>query len=489
MGEAISLAYVLVLAALTVLGLHRLHLVWLAWCSPREVEPPPPAAWPRVTVQLPLYDEATVAARLIDAVAALDYPRELLEVQVLDDSDDETRELVAERVAWHRGLGLSIEHVLRADRRGFKAGALAHGLERAEGELIAIFDADFVPAPDFLRRTIPHLCADRSLGLVQACWAHENREQGLLTRLQALALDAHFRVEQAARSRSGRFFNFNGTAGVWRRAAIEDAGGWAADTITEDLDLSLRSQLCGWRFRFVEAVEVPAELPRDLHALRAQQARWTRGSGQTARKLLAHVWRTPGVALAARVEATFQLLLNAAYPLLLLLALLSVPLVARGSALLELQWALFALATLSVTLFYVAGQRPRGARGALEALALTPALFACGLGLSLSNGLAFLRGLGGGPTAFERTPKQGARAGRYRARPHLACGAAELLLGLYALGGGAWGLAAGRTLALPFLTLVALGFLATALSTFAPARAARGSLPAPLPTGVAGGDA
>jgi cellulose synthase/poly-beta-1,6-N-acetylglucosamine synthase-like glycosyltransferase len=467
MATLVSVLYLLVLAGLTVFGLHRLHLVWLALRCPVEKEPEAPSAWPRVTVQLPLYNEASVAARLIDAVAALDYPSDLLEVQVLDDSSDETREIVAERVAWHRALGVRITHIRRPDRRGFKAGALAHGLERAEGELIAIFDADFVPAPNFLRRTVPHF-QERSLGMVQGCWTHLNRGANLLTRLQALALDAHFRIEQAARSRSGRFFNFNGTAGVWRRRAIEDAGGWAADTITEDLDLSLRSQLCGWRFRFVEAVEVPAELPEGLAAFRAQQRRWTRGSGQTARKLLLHVWRTPDVLLRARVEATFQLLLNAAYPLLLLLALLTVPLVAVGSALVELQWVLFLLATVSVTLFYVASQRHRGWRGLCEGLACTPLLFACGLGLSLSNGLAYLLGLAGGEVAFERTPKRGSTLARYRTGSNSLLGSAEVALGLYGVAGMAYGLWIGRPLALPFLFLVAAGFLVTGLRTLVP---------------------
>ena len=264
--------------------------------------------------------------------------------------------------------------------------------------------------------------------------------------------------------------------GVWRREAIEAAGGWASDTITEDLDLSLRSQLCGWRFRFLEEVEVPCELPEDLAAFRAQQRRWTRGSGQTARKLLAHVWRTPGVPLRARVEATFQLLLNAAYPLSLLLALLTVPLVwAERTELLALQWGLFLLATASVTLFYVASQTHRGARGVLRGLWDTPLLFACGLGLSLSNGLAYLRGLGGARAAFVRTPKRGdGPALRYAMPADAAFGGVEVALGLYACAGLGWGLWRGLPWATPFLALIALGFLGVGLATLRP-RAARGA--------------
>lgn len=473
----VSTCYLLALALLAILGLHRLFLVGLvAWRPNDPPAPEAPRAWPGVTVQLPLYNEAGVAARLIDAVAALDYPRERLEIQVLDDSRDETRALVEARVAFQRERGVPIRVLRRPLREGFKAGALAYGLERAQGDLIAIFDADFVPEPDFLTRTVPHF-ADRELGLVQGCWGHLNRDANLLTRVQALALDAHFRIEQAARSRTGRFFNFNGTAGVWRREAILAAGGWAADTITEDLDLSLRAQLTGWRFLFLEGVVAPAELPEDLAAFRAQQRRWTRGSGQTARKLLGHVWRTPGVRLRARVEATFQLVLNLAYPLLLVLVLATVPLVLLGSSLLALQWALFASATLSVTAFYVASQRARGWRGLLEGLALTPALFAYGLGLSLSNGLAYLQGLSGGPATFVRTPKRGALAGRYRTRPELPFALAELALAAYAFVGLGLGLWQGHPSAAPFLGLIGLGFLVVGGRTLIPPSSPRPQAP------------
>jgi len=455
---AVGVAYLVVLGGLAVFGAHRLHLLWVLWRHPAPpVDETPPAVWPLVLVQLPLFNEAAVAERLLDAVAALDYPRDRLEVQVLDDSTDETVAVVAAAVARHHARGLAIEHVRRPTREGYKAGALAYGLERSAALLVAIFDADFVPAPDFLRRMVPAF-RDPGLGLVQARWGHLNRERSLLTRLQALALDAHFRVEQAARSRSGRFFNFNGTAGVWRRQAIEAAGGWSAATITEDLDLSFRAQLCGWRFRFFDHVVVPAELPEELAAFRAQQQRWTRGSAQTLRKLLRFIWTTPEVAWKARCEATFQLLLNAAYPLMFLLALLTVPLAVWGypadRALVATQWVLFAFATLAVAAFYLASQPGRRARALLE----VPPLFACGLGLSLANGYAWLAGLLGGPAAFVRTPKRGAGARRYL--PDAACAVVwgERLMTLYL----AWGLAcaatAGRWTALPFAALVCVGF-------------------------------
>jgi cellulose synthase/poly-beta-1,6-N-acetylglucosamine synthase-like glycosyltransferase len=471
----VGLAYALALAGLALVGLHRLWLLALLRLSAAPPAlPDAPARWPRVTVQLPLYDEATVAARAVDALAALDYPRELLEVQVLDDSTDDTPAIVAERVAHHRATGLSIEHVRRVERAGFKAGALAHGLARAQGELVAVFDADFVPPPDFLRRTVPHF-ADPALGLVQARWEHLNRGASPLTRVQALALDAHFRVEQAARSRGGRFFNFNGTAGVFRRAAIESCGGWQSDTLTEDLDLSLRSQLCGWRFLYLDDVVVPGELPVEVDAWRTQQERWTRGSGQTARKLLRDVWRTPGVPLAARVEATCQLLLNAAYVLALLLALLMVPLVALGDGgarwLLALQAALLAVATGSVAAFYVGSQR--GARARLEALVLLPLLFAYGLGLSLSNGAAYLSGLLRRRDAapFVRTPKRGdARAPRYAAAQAWVRATCEVGLGCWGLLGVAIAVESSRIAALPFLALATTGFLLTGVGSLAARR-------------------
>ncbi|MCA8924815.1 MAG: glycosyltransferase family 2 protein [Planctomycetes bacterium] len=466
----IVLAYLAVLAVLAVFGAHRLHLVWiLRRAAPPGPPPPEPREWPAVTVQLPVFNEATCVERLLDAVARFDYPRERLEVQVLDDSTDETTTLLRAHVARLRAGGLDVRLVHRNHRAGFKAGALAAGLRRARGELIAIFDADFVPDPDFLRRTVPHF-SDPEVGLVQARWGHLNREQNLLTRLQAMALDAHFRIEHHARSRSGRFFNFNGTAGVFRRAAIEDAGGWSADTITEDLDLSLRAQLCGWTFRYLDEVVVPAELPATVTALRVQQQRWTRGGAQTARKLLPHVWRVPDVPLRARIEATFQLVLGAAYPCMFALCALSVPLVWSGyphPLLSAVQWALVGLASGAVALFYLVPYRGSLLGGSLTVVAL----FACGLGLSLNNGWAFLAGLGSRRAAFVRTPKRGGRRGeRYRASRVRWVEVGELLVAAYLAVGVAH--AGAGSLATPLLALACAGFGALAWATLAGRRQA-----------------
>jgi hypothetical protein len=293
--------YFVLLAVLSVTGAHRLYLSVVALRARRQVPPPPPppAAWPRVLVQLPTYEEGFVGARAIAAASALRYPAERREIQLLDDSRSEAwRELalVAQR------HGVVVLH--RDDRAGFKAGALAHGLRHSTAELVAIFDADFVPPPEFLERAVSVLAAEPSVGLVQARWGHLNRDASWLTRAQALLLDAHFTVEHAARAAQGHAFNFNGTAGVWRRQAIDDAGGWSADTLTEDLDLSYRAQLAGWRFVYLDALEVPAELPETWLGFRAQQARWAHGGIQTARKLLGRVWRAPDWSWGQKVEAT-----------------------------------------------------------------------------------------------------------------------------------------------------------------------------------------
>ena len=286
-GGVVLALYYLVLSVLALYGMHRLVLLAIFfWTRRRNPErPPDPDLWPRVTVQLPIFNERYVATRLIDAVCALDYPRDRLEIQVLDDSTDDTRERVAACVERQRRLGFDIRHLHRTDRTGYKAGALAAGCAEARGDLLAIFDADFVPPTDFLLRTVPYF-ADQEIGVVQARWEHVNRDYSLLTQAQAIFLDAHFRIEHQARNRGGNFFNFNGTAGLWRRQAIDDAGGWQHDTLTEDLDLSYRAQLAGWRFLFLPDVVAPAELPVDANAFKRQQFRWAKGSVQTARKLL-----------------------------------------------------------------------------------------------------------------------------------------------------------------------------------------------------------
>src|SRR5262245_13745100 len=319
--------YLVVLLVLAVYGFHRSHLVHLYY-KYRDRKPKAAGAYaelPAVTVQLPLFNEMYVARRLLDAVAAIRYPRDRFQIQVLDDSTDETQEICRRKVAelQVRFPDLDVEYVHRSDRSGFKAGALDNGLRTAKGELILIFDADFLPQPDVLERTVDHF-VDPKVAVVQCRWEHLNRDFSPLTEAQALMLDGHFIMEHAGRNRSGRFFNFNGTAGIWRRAAIVDAGGWQHDTLTEDMDLSYRAQLRGWRFVYLPEIATPAELPVDMAAFKAQQFRWAKGSVQVGKKLLPRILRS-NVTLAQKTEAFFHLTNNFAYPLLMLLSLLLLP--------------------------------------------------------------------------------------------------------------------------------------------------------------------
>jgi cellulose synthase/poly-beta-1,6-N-acetylglucosamine synthase-like glycosyltransferase len=468
LAPALLALYYGILGILAAYGVHRLLLVVL-YVRHRRDAPPVPAAeeeWPRVTVQLPLYNEMYVVRRLIDAVCRLDYPCDRLEIQVLDDSDDETAAVAAAEVARQRARGFAIHHLRRDDRAGFKAGALAAGLERAEGELIAVFDADFVPPPEFLRAAVPHF-ADPAVGMVQGRWGHLNRDYSLLTRVQALLLDGHFVVEHAARHRAGCFFNFNGTAGIWRRRAIVDAGGWQHDTLTEDLDLSYRAQLAGWRFVYLPELLAPAELPVDVDGFKGQQYRWAKGSIQTARKLLGPILAAP---LPARVrfEAFVHLTNNVSYPLMVALSLLVFPamVLRRGSsttALLAIDLPLFLAATLSVLVFYLASQLAGGGpwRPALRRL---PALMGIGIGLSLNNARAVVAGLRERGGTFHRTPKYSIvhrgedwRRKRYRAG-RSALVVFEGLFALYFAACSAYALWAGMWASLPFLYLFLQGY-------------------------------
>lgn len=454
-------AYLLVVVLLSLHGLHRVALL-TAWWRRRgspPAEPPAPAAWPRVLVQLPVYNERDVAARLVDAVAALDYPKDKLEIQLLDDSTDDTARAAAPAVARARAAGLDVSVLRRPSREGFKAGALAWGLSRSDAELVAVFDADFVPRPGFLRRVVPHLLQE-GVGMVQCRWGHLNAADNPLTLAQATMLDGHFGVEQPARHRSGLWFNFNGTAGAWRRAAIEAGGGWQHDTLTEDLDLSYRAALAGWRFVYLREDVVPAELPDGLAAFRAQQRRWARGSIQTLRKLGGRIVAAP-FPLAVRAEALSHLCANAAWPLVVALAVL-LPLVvlARGEASSGHLWLDLPAFGFSIgvnAVFYLVAAEGRAARVPL-------ALFA-GIGLSVGQAAASLQGWLGGPAVFERTPKNGGGAGSYRgatlgsaqAPRWLLAGVEGALAALHfavtivALSRGSWG-------SVPFLLLFGGGF-------------------------------
>jgi cellulose synthase/poly-beta-1,6-N-acetylglucosamine synthase-like glycosyltransferase len=419
-----------------------------------------------------------VIERLIDAACALDYPADRLEVQVLDDSTDETAALAAARVAWHRAQGRHVVHLRRPERRGFKAGALEAGLKTARGELIAVFDADFVPAPDFLRRCVDAF-VDPEVGMVQARWGHLNAAYSTLTRAQAALLDGHFLIEHASRHAAGHFFNFNGTAGIWRRACIESAGGWQHDTLTEDLDLSYRAQLNGWRFLYRGEVVAPAELPVEMTAFKGQQRRWAKGSIQTGIKLLPRILcsRLP---VGIKLEAFFHLTSNLCYLWMVLLALLLPAAVVARAGYHGLFWTaldapLFLLSLLSVTRFYVEAQRELepGLRGRLLRI---PVLMALGIGMALSNGLAVLEALFGVRTPFLRTPKH--RIERRTDRPvgyHSPGGMMpliELAMAAYLMAGMGLAMRVGMWWSLPFMALFVAGYLFVGLSSMPGWRAA-----------------
>ena len=438
---------VLYAAAAAVLLTFGLNQLWLsvrhlrAGGLRRTALPPPPDVWPRVTVQLPIYNEPLVVERLIDACARLDYPAGRLEIQVLDDSTDATRVRAAEHVASWRARGVDAVRLTRPTREGFKAGALAYGLERAKGELVAVFDADFVPGPDFLRRTVPLLTNDPRLGLVQVRWGHLNGTASLLTRVQAALLDAHFVVEQDVRGGDGCFVSFNGTAGLWRRACIDDAGGWQADTLTEDLDLSYRAQLRGWRFRFLADAAVPSEVPLTAAAWRQQQFRWTKGTAETARKLLGAFRRAP-LPLRTRIQGHLHLGGFLVYPAILVAALLHAPLLGARALGLAPGPAYFAalnvglLGCVGVLLAHAVTQRALYADG-LRRLLVLPALLAATMGLSLSNTRAVAEALVGYRTPFVRTPKAGAlgRRAAYALRAPRLMPLLEGAMALYSLAG------------------------------------------------------
>ena len=485
------------MGVLSLYGAHRLLLVidFLRTRRRGPKLPPAPAEWPLVTVQLPLYNEMYVASRLIDAVAALDYPRDRLEVQVLDDSTDETTAIVARRVAEHRRLGLDIHHLHRSDRGGFKAGALEAGLRVARGRFLAVFDADFVPRPDFLKASIPYFTDPErgaQIGMVQGSWSHINRGFSLLTRIEAILLDGHFQIEHTARNRIGCFFNFNGTAGVWRREAIETGGGWQHDTLTEDLDLSYRAQLAGWTFLYLPELDVPSELPVDVHGFKSQQYRWAKGSIQTGRKLLGRILRAP-LPLRAKLEAFVHLTNNVSYALTVLVALLIFPamLVRRTwtvPVILFVDLPLFLAATVSVVVFYLVSQvaQGRGWRGQVRYL---PSLLGVGIGLSLNNARAVLSGLFRDGGTFHRTPKyQIERRGQdwqhktYRAGPSRLY-LFEGVFALYFLACTLFAIRRGMWLSLPFLYLFLQGYTYMFVLSVLPLlgrRAGRAAPPLPL---------
>jgi cellulose synthase/poly-beta-1,6-N-acetylglucosamine synthase-like glycosyltransferase len=461
---SIFAVYVAILVLLAIYGVHRYVLAGRYLRARHRLTHPRSPAWlPPVTVQLPIFNERHVAERLIESVCALDYPRELLEIQVLDDSDDETVEICAAAVARKSALGHRVLHLRRGSREGYKAGALAYGLERAKGGLVAVFDADFVPASDFLTQVVAEF-EEPSVGMVQARWGHLNRDYSAFTRVQALMLDGHFLIEHSARAATDCFFNFNGTAGVWRRRCIETSGGWQADTLTEDLDLSYRAQLAGWRFVYLPEVVVQGEVPVDLNSFKSQQRRWAKGALQTARKLFPEILRSR---LPARVkcEAFFHLTASMSYLLLTLLTLLfPLTMVIRHEhgdwAALYGEIPVLVLSTASVCAFYLIAQRRVGRRRPTQILFL----MAVGVGVALSNAAALVEALFGRRSPFQRTPKFGVvhrgdgwRQSSYRV-PVGWVGIAEIGCALYFALALAYAIAHGIWMAIPFLLLFLSGY-------------------------------
>ncbi|MBF0594080.1 MAG: glycosyltransferase [Candidatus Omnitrophica bacterium] len=402
--------YTALMMVLTVYALHRYGLayLWLRY-SRREPQQLVPAVWPRVTVQLPFYNEPAVVSRLIHGALELDYPADLIEFQLLDDSTDETSVTAARIVGEARAKGFRIEHIRRLDRSGFKAGALAQGLTTSRGEFVAVFDADFIPRRGFLKTLIPYF-VDERIGMVQATWEHLNRRASLLTRLQEVLTVSHFSLDQMARSRSGRFFNFNGTCGIWRRVSIDDAGGWQGDTLAEDLDLSYRAQMKGWRFVYVDQVLADAELPQDMPTFKRQQERWTRGTVQVACKLLGPVLASR-LPIKVKVEAFLHLTNNVVYPLGLFAAIFVLPslvwrLCCPGH---ESVWNLLIFLCLSSVafLYHFFGQVVRYGRNAFRHLFSVCAAVVVPMGLSAYLSIAAIKGIGGRKAVFVRTPKTG----------------------------------------------------------------------------------
>ena len=475
-AEIIFLAiYFGVLAVLSMYGSHRYRMAYLYYRHKYKL--PTPAgrfsSMPRVTVQLPIFNEMYVIERLIDSVCEINYPSDLFEVQVLDDSTDETCAIARARVDVWKARGIDISYVHRINRHGFKAGALENGLKLAKGEFVAVFDADFVPRPDFLARTVPYF-TDEKIGMVQVRWGHLNREFSLLTRAQSILLDGHFIIEHTARNRSGCFFNFNGTAGIWRRSTIADAGGWQHDTLTEDLDLSYRAQLQGWQFVFLPDVVAPAEVPADMNAFKSQQHRWAKGSIQTAMKLLPRIMRS-NLPWAVKREAFCHLTNNIAYLFMIVLSLMMpLSLALRFShglyASLLIDLPVFLAATASVTFFYIATLRELGL-GWWDRLKHLPFVMGLGIGMAVNQCRAVIEALIGRQSEFARTPKTGGEGRSIKVVKANYRGSRswvptiEISLGLYfsaalyyAWERSLWG-------SMPYLFLFQLGFLYVGISS------------------------
>lgn len=472
---ALLVPYFVVLILLATYGIHRYTLVYLYYKNKKKRTTDPEkkfAELPVVTVQLPIFNEQYVVDRLLQAVCKLDYPREKLDIQVLDDSTDETVDVARDLVEHYAAQGYPISYHHRTNRAGFKAGALHEGLKSAKGEFVAIFDADFVPPPEFLQRTIHHFTEEK-VGMVQTRWTHINRNYSFLTEVEAILLDGHFVLEHSGRARSDVFFNFNGTAGIWRRKAIDDAGGWEHDTLTEDTDLSYRAQLKGWKFIYRQDVECPAELPVEMTAFKTQQARWAKGLIQTGKKILPRVLKSKQP-FHVKLESWYHLTANMSYPLMVVLSVLLLPaMVIRfyqgWFQMLYIDVPLFLASTFSISSFYLVSQRELFPRTWPRALLYLPFLMALGIGLTVTNTKAVLEALIGKQTAFARTPKyrveskkDKVQATKYRKRlgwvPWV-----ELLIGSYFMLTVVYALQNENYLTVPFLLLFVVGYWYTGL--------------------------
>jgi cellulose synthase/poly-beta-1,6-N-acetylglucosamine synthase-like glycosyltransferase len=498
---ALLIPYFIVLIILAAYGAHRYWLVYLYY-KHRKNKTTDPAAYfddlPRATVQLPIFNEQYVVDRLLDAVCKLDYPREKLDIQLLDDSTDETIEVARALVERYAALGHPVSYLHRDNRRGFKAGALEEGLKTAKGEFVAIFDADFVPPPDFLLKCIHHF-TNPKIGMVQTRWTHINRNYSLLTEVEAILLDGHFVLEHSGRARSGVFFNFNGTAGMWRRTAIDEAGGWQHDTLTEDTDLSYRAQLNGWKFLYLQDVECPAELPVEMTAFKTQQARWAKGLIQVSKKILPRVIISD-VPRSVKIEAWYHLTANLSYPLMIVLSVLLLPaMVIRfyqgWFQMVYIDLPLFMASTFSISSFYLVSQKELFPKTWLRTFLYLPFLMALGIGLTITNTRAVLEALAGKQTAFARTPKYRVEskkdkvaAAKYRKRlgwvPWL-----ELLVGTYFALTVYYAIDNENYITVPFLLLFVIGYWCTGLMSLLQGRFAGVTVSSeahskPFPVGV-----
>jgi cellulose synthase/poly-beta-1,6-N-acetylglucosamine synthase-like glycosyltransferase len=476
--------YFVVMIILAFYGIHRYQLVWLYYRNKRKAahsnEPPARFAddqLPFVTVQLPIYNEQFVIDRLIDACCRIDYPRDRFEIQLLDDSTDETT-LAAESIVQRYATGAEglrpqpIVYIHRTNRYGYKAGALEEGLKVARGELVAIFDADFVPPPDWLRRVVDQF-TDPTIGMVQTRWTHLNRNYSFLTQVEAILLDGHFVLEHGGRSRAGVYFNFNGTAGMWRRAAIDEAGGWQHDTLTEDTDLSYRAQLKGWKFKYLQDVECPAELPIEMTAFKTQQARWAKGLIQTSKKILPSVLKSDAP-FHTKLEAWYHLTANISYPLMIVLSTLLMPAMIIRSyqgwvEMLLIDFPLFMASTMSISSFYLVSQKELFPRTWYKTFLYLPFLMSLGIGLTITNTKAVLEALFGIKSAFARTPKyrvlkkgEKSQARKYRKRLGIIPWI-EILIGCYFTATVWYAVSTENYFTVPFLLLFVIGYWYTGL--------------------------